>query len=113
MRNLRAEKDAEALTVLSADEKFEYDLRLSQPAILLRMNLGEFEPTEQEFRQMFQATKNFTERFGVGVLTRLGNVQPGDGAANELLDGLRTALGEQRFQQFQSQRMEPPVQRKP
>ncbi len=110
MRKVSADKDAEMLTVLSPDEKFEYELRLSQPAILLRMNLGEFEPTEEEFRQMFQTTKKVTDKFGLGVLTRLGNIRQGDGEANEMLDGLRAALGEQRFQQFQSQRISSPVQ---
>jgi hypothetical protein len=105
MRKAFADKDAEILSVLSPDEKFEYDLRLSQPAILLRMSLGGFEPTEDEFRQMFQTTRAFTDRFGLGVITRLGKTREGDGEVNEMLDGLRTTLGEARFQQFQSQRL--------
>lgn len=105
MRKVIADKDAEALAILTPEEKFEYDLRLSQPAILLRLSLGEFEPTEQEFRQMFQTAKKFTDKLGVGVLTRLGSIRPGDGAANEVLDGFRVALGEERFRQFQSQRV--------
>lgn len=104
MRKALADKDAEMLTVLSPDEKYEYDLRLSQPAILLRMNMGGFEPTEQEFREMFNTTKKFTDKFGLGVISRLGNIQPGDGEANEMLDGFRAGLGEQRFAEFQRQR---------
>jgi hypothetical protein len=105
MRKVIADKDAEMLTVLSPDEKFEYDLRLSQPAILLRMSMGEFEPTEQEFRQMFQTAKKLTDQFGLSALARLGNIRQGDGQANEMLDGLRAALGEQRFQEFKTQRV--------
>ncbi len=104
MRKVIAEKDAEMLTLLSPEEKYEYDLRLSQPAILLRMNLGAFEPTEAEFREMFNAAKKSTDKFGLGVITRLANAQPGDGQANEMLDGFRAALGEQRFMQFRQQR---------
>jgi hypothetical protein len=105
MRKVMADKDAEMLTLLSPDEKYEYDLRLSQPAILLRMNMGEFEPTEPEFREMFNTAKKFTDKFGLGVVTRLGNIQPGDGEANEMLDAFKAVLGVQRFQQFQNQRV--------
>lgn len=103
MRKVLADKDAEMLTLLSPDEKYEYELRLSQPAILLRMNMGDFEPTEAEFREMFNTTKKFTDKFGFGVITRLGNAQPADGQMNEMLDGFKAALGEQRFAQFQQQ----------
>jgi hypothetical protein len=34
------------------------------------MNMGEFEPTEEEFRQMFQTAKRFTDKFGLSVLAR-------------------------------------------
>jgi hypothetical protein len=103
LRKVMADKDAEMLTLLSPEDKYEYDLRLSQPAILLRMNMGEFEPTEAEFRELFNTTKKFTDKFGFGVITRLGNVRPGDGEVNEMLDGFKAVLGEDRFQQFQSQ----------
>jgi hypothetical protein len=111
MRKVMAEKDAEMLTLLSPEDKFEYDLRLSQPAMMLRLNMGQFEPTEAEFRDMFKTTKKFTDKFGVGVIMRLGNIRPGDGQANEMLDGFKTALGEQRFAQFQKERTLAAVQR--
>jgi hypothetical protein len=104
MRKVMADNDAETLALLSPEEKDEYDLRLSQPAILLRMNMGEFEPTEAEFREMFKTAKTFADKFGFGVIMRLGTAQPGDGAANEMLDGFKAVLGEQRFQQFQAHR---------
>ena len=103
MREVMTEKDAEMLKLLSPEEKFEYELRLSQPAIMLRMNLGKFEPTEAEFRDMYSAAKNSTDRFGLGVLMRLGNPHPGDGAVNETMDGFRAVLTPQRFQEFQKQ----------
>jgi hypothetical protein len=104
IRKVMADKDAEILTLLSPEEKFEYDLRLSQPAIMLRLNMGEFEPTETEFREMFKTSKKFADKFGLNVITRLGNAQQRDGVANEMLDGFKAVLGQQRFQQFQSQR---------
>jgi hypothetical protein len=103
MRTVRADKDAEMLALLTPDEKFEYDLRLSQPAMLLRMSMGDFEPTEQEFRRMFETAKKFTDRFGLSVFTR-GQAEPGAGEVNEMMDEFKAALGEQRFQEFQTQK---------
>ena len=105
MRKVMADKDAAMLTVLTPEEKFEYELRLSQPAILLRMSMGQFEPTEEEFRRMFVAAKSCSDKFGFAVLTRLGKLGTGDGAASETLDAIRGALGEQRFEEFQKQRL--------
>jgi len=111
MRKVMTDKEAEMLKVLTPEEKFEYELRLSQPAILLRISMGEFEPTEQEFRQMFVAAKKCSDKFGFAVLTHLGNAGPGNGAATETLDAIRSALGEQRFQDFQQQRLIASVQK--
>jgi hypothetical protein len=103
MRTVLADKDAEMLTHLSPEEKFEYDLRLSQPAIMLRMNMGDFEPTEQEFRDMFKSAKKFTDQFGLAALTHPGEAGPTGSAANELMNEFKATLGEQRFQEFQKQ----------
>jgi hypothetical protein len=111
MRKVMAEKDAEILTLLSPEEKFEYDLRLSQPAILLRLNMGEFEPTEEEFREMYKTAKKFTDRFGLQVITGLADVRQANGEGNEMLDGLKAVLGDQRFQQFQNRRVLASAQR--
>jgi hypothetical protein len=103
MRTVLADKDAEILTHLSPEEKLEYDLRLSQQAIMLRMNMGEFEPTEQEFRDMFKSAKKFTDQFGLAVLTHPGEAGPTGSAANEMMNEFKNTLGEQRFQEFQKQ----------
>ncbi len=66
MRKVMTDKDAEMLSVLSPEEKYEYELRLSQPAILLRMNMGAFEPTETEFREMFNTAKKVHRQIRLG-----------------------------------------------
>ena len=103
MNSVLADKDAEMLTMLSPEEKFEYDLRLSQPAILLRMNMGDFEPTEQEFRDLFKTAKKFTDQFGVGIFMRTGQNGPAAPPAIEMMNEFKVALGEPRFQEFQKQ----------
>ncbi len=107
MKTILAEKDAEMLAILTPEEKFEYDVRLSQPAMLLRLGLGQFEPTEQEFRDMFKATKNFTDRFGFNATVKPDDRGPAATAAQEMLDQFKAALGEQRFREYQQKHNQP------
>jgi hypothetical protein len=65
MRELMAEKDAELAKILSPQEKEEYDLRMSQTAMVMRMQMNEFQPTEQEFRDIFKLRKQFEDEFGM------------------------------------------------
>ena len=101
MKTVLAEKDAEMLAVLSPEEKFEYEVRMSPPAVMLRMSLGEFEPTEEEFRGMFQVFKRFTDQFGFNVAVQPGDTGPAAAAGDEMLNGFKRVLGPERFQQYQ------------
>jgi hypothetical protein len=65
MRELMAEKDAELAKILSPQEKEEYDLRMSQTAMVMRMQMNDFQPTEQEFRDLFKLRKKFEDEFGM------------------------------------------------
>ena len=65
LRNIMAEKNAEMLQLLTPEQKFEYELRMSETAYTMRDNLGEFQPTEQQFREMFKAQKAFDDEFGL------------------------------------------------
>jgi hypothetical protein len=97
-----AAKDEDVLKILIPEEKLEYDLRRSNDAMHLRVALGDFEVTEQEFRDIFPAMKQFVAE--AGVLSLMAIVR-GDGdpreqtlaARQELRKALKSALGEQRF----------------
>ena len=64
MLEVQAEKDAEMIALLGPEAKKEYDLRLSQTAVMMRMKLTDFQPTEAEFRQMFDLQKAFDDQYG-------------------------------------------------
>lgn len=49
--------------VLTPTELLEYDLRSSDTAALLRSTLAAFNPTEQEFRALFQVQRGFDEQW--------------------------------------------------
>ena len=61
LRQLSAEKDQELLRLLGPDKKREYDLRFSESAVLIRMQLEGLDLSEPEFRDLFAARKKFDD----------------------------------------------------
>lgn len=103
MRELQAEKDAELAKVLSPQEKEEYDLRMSQSAMVMRMTMSDFQPTEQEFRDIFQARKKFDDEFGVmgsGTSNKPEERERREAAQKELDSTVKSILGEDRFREY-------------
>ena len=98
---LRAQREAEMAQALGPQDYQEYQLRNSFTARNMRDSLTSFEPTEDEFRQIFEMRKQFDDQFG---LTRGG----GDEAMREqrqaaqakLDEQLRATLGEQRYHDY-------------
>ena len=62
-KTINAEKDAELNKLLTGDERETYELTTSRTASVMRSQLGEFDPTEQEFRDIFKARKKLDESF--------------------------------------------------
>ena len=102
MTALRAQREAELAQVLGTQDFAEYQLRNSWTARNMRENLTSFQPTEDEFRQIFDMRKQFDDQFG---FTREG----GDEATREarrvaqaqLDEQVRATLGEERFREYQ------------
>ena len=56
---MQKEKEAELAQLLTPKEKEDYELRMSQTAMMMRMQLGSFDPNEQEFRDVFKLKKQY------------------------------------------------------
>ena len=102
MRELMKEKDAELAKVLTPQEKEEYDLRMSQTAMVMRMQMSEFQPNEQEFRDIFKLRKEFENEYG---MTGMQSNKPEDrakrdAAQKELDQNVKNVLGEDRFREY-------------
>ena len=102
MRELMKEKDAELAKVLTPQEKEEYDLRMSQTAMMMRMQMSEFQPNEQEFRDIFKLRKEFENEFG---MMGMQSNKPEDRAKREtaqkdLDQNIKNMLGEDRFREY-------------
>ena len=102
MQKVLAEKDAAMLKILSPEEKFEYDVRLSQTSMIMRMGMGDFEPSEKEFREMFKLQKAFTDEYGMTGFGNRGGKAPA-AAKEEFNNQMKTAMGADRFQEYQSE----------
>lgn len=94
---LRRQKAAEIVSLLTPEEKFEYDLRNSPLAQRLRNELGAFEPSEAEFRAIYQAqtTKQNTE-----MAAPSGHDSNADDQAFSE-EQLKSALGADRYAEYQ------------
>lgn len=62
-KELMKRQEAEIAQLLSPQEKEEYDLRVSNTSAGVRNDLAAFEPSEAEFKRMFQLRKAFDEKF--------------------------------------------------
>jgi len=99
---LRAQREAEMAQLLGPQDYQEYQLRNSWTARNMRESLASFQPTEDEFRKVFELRKAFDDQLGQ---TREG----GDAQAREqrqlaqqqLEEQIRTTLGEDRYRQYQ------------
>lgn len=102
MREVMREKEAELSKMLTPQEKEEYDLRLSQTAALMRMQMGDFQPTEQEFREIFRLQKQLDDEFGLKGMrsSKPEEVAKLNTAQKEVENQLRTTLGEDRFLEY-------------
>jgi hypothetical protein len=102
MRQIYREKEAELSKLLSPKEKEEYDLRMSHTAIFMRAQMGAFEPTEQEFRRIFNITKQFDDEFKVpgAGLGKAEDRERRDAAGAEMNRNLRDVLGEERYREY-------------
>jgi len=103
---IRAEREAALKQALTPEEKFEYDLREAAPAGLLRDSFGSFEPTEQEFRDMFRAWQKYDEderadRAAMGTAGYEARLGAGE---RELRAQLRQSLGEERYREYAFER---------
>jgi uncharacterized membrane protein len=103
MQNSQKEMEAELAKVLSPQEMEDYQLRLSQTAMVMRMQLASFDPSEQEFRDIFKAKKKFDDEFGpFGMLSQDKETKAKyDSAKKELDAGIKSTLGDNRYGEYE------------
>jgi len=95
-------KDTLLSQVLSPEEKFEYDTRLSYTAVSLQNRLGDFAPSEQEFRDLVRLQKQYDDNYGPLSLAASGRdvSQERAVAQKELEAQTRALLGDERYLEY-------------
>lgn len=105
-RELQTEMHAELAKFLSAEELFEYDLRNSVTAGMLRYEISALRPTESEFRSLFPLYRELDEKYPLkqaGVTTDEYLVQR-NAALAQMKDRIQAVLGPERFAEYELSR---------
>lgn len=100
MAALRAQREAELAQALGPQDFQEYQLRNSFTARNMRDTLASFEPTEDEFRQIFDLRKLFDDQFGFARGGDQAMREQREAAQAKLDEQLRATLGEQRYHDY-------------
>ena len=102
IRQLRQNRDSSIATMLTPEQKMEYDLRKSPTAANMRLQMDGFDPSEDEFRDIFGARKAFDDEHGVvpGASISAGDMEARQFAEQEMNDQIHTSLGDDRYQDY-------------
>ncbi|MFM2294258.1 MAG: hypothetical protein RLZZ350_671 [Verrucomicrobiota bacterium] len=106
MQKVQKDMEAEMAKILSPSEMEDYQLRLSQTAMVMRMQLDGFSPNEQEFRDMFKLQKNFDDQYSMFSMgdeddkTRKAR----EAAQKDLDTQLKATLGDARYADYEREK---------
>ncbi len=106
---MAAQKEYEATLskMLSPQEYEQYQLRLSQTSMMMRMELDGFTPSEQEFKDIFKLRKSFDDENG-GMFGMMDQTKEGrekyQAAQKELNDQIKSTLGEARYADYEREK---------
>lgn len=104
MRKVMKDMETEIGRVLTPEELLDYNLRFSMTANMMRMQMAGFEPTEQEFLELFKKRKAYDDEFGGafgGGLNLKGEEKEKQKAAEKALDEqVKAQLGDDRYQDY-------------
>lgn len=96
MKELEKAREAEVGGLLSPTELEEYQLRRSRTANTMARELEGFDPSEQEFREIFKLRRQIEDEFGWTPRGTLGSA-----ATEKLNDQIKSVLGEFRYADYE------------
>lgn len=101
---LRREERNDIARLLTPQEMEDYDLRTNNTAMQMRYELGSFNPSEAEFRTIFQLQKNFDEKYRSLSATQASNqdyMRERQEAQKQVTEQIKAALGPQRAADYE------------
>jgi len=104
MGKVMKDMEAEIGRVLTPEELLDYNLRFSMTSNMMRMQLAGFEPSEQEFLDLFKKRKAFDDEyrgaFGGGLNLKGEELEKKKAAEKQLDDSMKTQLGQARYDDY-------------
>lgn len=97
---LEKEQRAAIAQVLTPAEMLEYDLRTSNTAQRLRDELSAFQPSEEEFRAIFQLRQPFDERFDLSAGVAMQNLRARSESEKGLKEQIKAGLSPERAAEY-------------
>jgi len=98
---LEKEQRADLEAVLTPEELLEYQLRSSPTANSMRSQLALFNPSEQEFRAIFDLQQSFDDKYGSTNMMTAASYRERQTHQQELLDQVKNVLTPDRFAGYQ------------
>jgi len=102
MQKMKKEMDAEMAGILSPKEYEDFQLRMSDTAMQMRMQLASLDPNEQEFRDIFKIKNQFDDQFGTYGMASADKAEREkyQAAQKDMNDQLKTLLGDARYTDY-------------
>lgn len=102
MAKIQRETEETIQAVLTTEEYLDYQLRFSQTALNLRMNLSGFDPSEDEFLAIYKLRSEFDREYQLAVLEN-----PNEAAASDYSEAqkqgneeIRATRGDERYAEY-------------
>ena len=103
IQKMQKEMEAELAKIMTPQEFEDYQLRMSQTAMTMRMQLGSFDPSEDEFRKVFDVKKKFDDEFSMLTAGTEDKAERDKrkAAQDEMNKQLKSILGDDRYAEYE------------
>lgn len=101
MQKVQKDMEAELAKILTPQEFEDYQLRLSQTSMMMRMQMASFDPNEKEFRDIFKIQKGFDDEYGAMVMNLSDDPDKMKKVKDELNNKVKEVLGAERYADYE------------
>jgi hypothetical protein len=96
---LNRERHADLAAVLTPEELAEFEMRASPLTSMMRSRLGTFEPSDAEFRAIYQVQQSISDQFAAGGGPQ-GDFEMRRTLGQQYFDQMKSALGPARYAEY-------------
>ena len=103
MLKVQQDMEAELAGLLGPEDYRQYQLRMSQTAMTMRMQLASFDPSQTEFDKIFDIRKKLEDEFGMMGMGAMSQEEKDKykQAQNDAKEQVKALLGEERYADYE------------